>query len=290
MPSAKAVLRAGRGDHLIRTLAFAAAALLAAPAAAHDFWLQPDRFHVAPGDEVAVALLIGEPGAVEPWALEWRKVASFQDFAPDHMFDLQASLDPLEGRAPAAGRVDARLTLSMPGTHMLAFASHHALSDLPADEFAAYLEHEGLAGVIAYRKRMGTEGQRGRELYSRRAKALVQVGPTPTDSVSRPIGQTLEIVPERNPLLLAPGDMLSVRVLFHGKPLAGVSVVLESLAADARHATPTRSDAQGRAAFPVPAWGAHKINVVWGHPIADPRADYETIFASLTFERTKPPR
>lgn len=257
----------------------------AAPAAAHDFWLQPDRFRIEPGDSVTLSILIGEPGAVEPWALEWRKVASFQDFAPDHMFDLQAQLDPLEGREPGPNRADATFTLSMPGTHMLAFASHHALSDLPADHFNAYLEHEGLAGVIAHRKANGRERANGREIYSRRAKALVQVGPAPTDSVSRPIGQTLELVPERNPLALATGEPLLVRVLFRGKPLAGASVVLESLAADAVKAAPQVTDIAGRVTFPAPGAGAHKLNVVWGAPIVDPRADYETVFASLTWGR-----
>lgn len=268
-------------------LLFAALLALAplAPAAAHDFWLQPERFRVEPGDEVAVGFLIGAPGAVEPWALEWRKLAAFQDFAPDHSFDLQAQLDPLEGREPTLGRADARFTLSMPGTHMLAFASHHAASDLPAAEFNAYLEHEGLAAVLAERKRTGQEQTRGRELYSRRAKALVQVGPTPTDSVSEPIGQTLELVPERNPLLLGPGEPLAVRVLFHGKPLAGASVVLESLGPGAKHGTPQISDAAGRVTFPAPGPGAHKLNVVWSVPIADPRAEFETVFASLTWGR-----
>lgn len=261
--------------------------LWAGVASAHDFWLQPDRFRIDPGETVALSFLIGEPGSVEPWALEWRKVASFQVFAPDHMFDLQAQLEPLDGREPQQGRADATFTLSMPGTHMLAFASHHALSDLAPAEFNAYLEHEGLAGVIAHRNQAGTEQARGREIYSRRAKSLVQVGPAPTDSVSRPIGHTLELVPERNPLLLAPGEPLAVRVLFRGKPLTGASVVLESLASDAVKTPPRLTDAVGKVAFPPPAsrgWrGAHKLHVVWSVPIIDPRADFETLFASLTF-------
>ena len=96
------------------------------------------------------------------------------------MFDLQAQLDPLEGRKLGLERADARFVLQMPGTHLIAFATNHAQNDLAAPEFNEYLAHEGLAAVIADRRAKRTEGARGRELYSRRAKTLVQVRPTPT--------------------------------------------------------------------------------------------------------------
>ena len=120
-------------------------------------------------------------------------------------------------------------------------------------------------------------------LYSRRAKALVQVGAQATDTVSQPIGQTLEIVPERNPYLVKPGEPLRVVVWFHGSPLPGASVVLESLGAGATHGTPALTDSRGSASWPLPSKGDWKVNVVWSYPIDDPRADYETIFCSLTF-------
>ena len=130
--------------------------------------------------------------------------------------------------------------------------------------------------------RDGTGGTRGRELYSRRGKAIFQVGRRLTDDPVRPIGQTLEIVPARNPYALRPGEELRLRVWFRGVPLAGAQVVLERLGEVAALGAPAISDARGEVAFPF-ARGAWKANVVWSVPIEDPRADYETIFASLTF-------
>ena len=268
------------GKRILCGLAFVAAAI---PAAAHDFWIQPDRFRIEPGERVAVRFLMGEPGAVEHWATEWRKVAAFQDFAPHGVADLQASLRPLDGREPDLARADAAIRLTAPGTHIVAFASNHAVSDLAADEFNAYAAHEGLALAIAKRRLDGSGNAHGRELYSRRAKLLVQVGETATDTVSTLIGQTLEIVPERNPYLLRAGEPLRVRIWFHGAPLAGASVVMESLGANAVHGTPVISGPDGRVVFANPGAGARKVNVVWSTPITDPRAEFETVFASLSF-------
>lgn len=270
---------------LSATLATMLVATVAGSAAGHDFWIEPARFRVAPGEPVALRFLIGEPGKVEHWATEWRKVVSLQDYGPDGVTDLLAAIRPLDGVAPTPERIDAALTLAAPGTHLIAFTSAHALSDLAAPEFEAYARHEGLALVLADRAARGRTGARGRELYSRRAKALVQVGARATDMVSRPIGQTLELVPEHNPALLAPGEPLVVRVWFHGAPLAGAGVVLERLGSGAVHGVPVVSDAAGRASFPAPGAGAWKLNTVWSTPIDDLRAEYETVFASFSFAR-----
>ena len=254
-----------------------------APALAHDFWIEPSRFHVAPGRPVALRLLIGEPGKVGHWATEWRKIVSLQDYAPTGVVDELASVRPNDGHEPTLERIDATVMLRSPGTHILAFTSAHALSDLEAAPFTAYAEHEGLALVLADRAAHGRTAARGRELYSRRAKALIQVGDRPTDTVSLPIGQTLELVPDTNPYARRPGQRLRVRIWFHGTPLAGASVVLERLGAGAVHGVPVVSDAAGYVSFPAPGAGGWKLNTVWSYAIADPRADYETVFASLTF-------
>ena len=63
----------------------------------------------------------------------------------------------------------------------------------------------------------------------------------------------------------------------------GASVVMESLGANAAHGTPVISGSEGRVVFAHPGAGARKINVVWSIPILDPRAEFETVFASLGF-------
>ena len=259
------------------------ALLLAAPAAAHDFWIEPDAFRAESGMPVALRFLVGEPGAVEHWSTEWRKIVSLQDFGPDGVTDLAASIRPANPPETPLEAVDATVSLAGAGTHVLAFVSNHAVSDLPAAEFEDYARHEGLAHLIGLRAAAGKSAANGRELYSRRAKALIQIGPRATDSVSRPIGQTLEIVPLTNPALLASGTPLRLRVLFHGAPLAGASVVLEALGPEAKHGEPQITDAKGEVSFTADRTGSWKAATIWSYPIEDPRADYETIFSTLTF-------
>lgn len=264
----------------------AASVVTASAAIAHDFWLQPSAFRVARGQPIAVSIMIGDPDAAEPWELEWRKVVAFQDFGPAGIADLQDTLRPLNGAKPSLGRADATVRLTVPGTHILAFTSNHAVNDLPAAEFNAYAEHEGLAEPLAQRRREGRMAANGREIYSRRAKALIQVGPTPSGNATARIGQTLELVPERNPYALKPSEPLRLRVWFHGAPLAGASVVLERLGPGAKHGDPVLSDKQGYVSFPTQPGVAYKANVVWSYAIVDPRAEYETIFCSLVFGGT----
>lgn len=272
---------ARRSTNLI--LSVASLLATATPAHAHDFWLQPDSFHVMPGQPVPLRILIGDPEAVEHWETEWRKIVSFQDFGPDTVTDQLATIVPLNGEKPSIDRQDAVVRLHAPGTHMLAFTSNQTRSDLSADKFNPYAEHEGLALSLAKRKADGTTASNGRELYSRWAKVLVQVGRDATPGVSRPIGQTLEIVPARNPYALKPGEPLRLRIWFHGAPLPGASVVLERLGEGAAHGTPVISDSKGQVVFPIARGGQWKANVVWSYPISDPRAEYETIFCSMTF-------
>lgn len=252
---------------------------------AHDFWIQPSAFRTTPGSRIDLRFLIGEPGAVEHWATEWRKVVSLQDFGPHRVIDQLALIQPLDDAEPTIQRIDASFALSEVGTHIIAFTSAHAANDLDSAAFNDYVEHEGLVLIREHRRLKGRTGEHGRELYSRRAKALVQVGDVITDTVSQPIGQTLEIVPPINPYLLKANEPLRARIWFHGRPLAGASVVLESLGPQATHGTPIVSDQDGMVTFHPPGAGAWKINVVWSYPITDPRAEYETIFASLSFSR-----
>jgi uncharacterized GH25 family protein len=115
---------------------------------------------------------------------------------------------------------------------------------------------------------------------------LVQVGPPGADQphVTRPIGLTLEIVPERNPYAPRASDALPVRVIYEGRPLPGALVKLTNLGADEKPVAQVRTDGAGRATFSVPRRGEWLLNVVWTKPIqGDAPGDFDTTFSSLTF-------
>jgi uncharacterized GH25 family protein len=93
----------------------------------------------------------------------------------------------------------------------------------------------------------------------------------------------LELLAETSPYSLPPNGELTVRLLFHGRPLPGALVTAIRRRNGERMSV--RSDSSGRARFTFPADGAWLITSV--HMTAPPRrtnADWVSYWASLTFE------
>jgi uncharacterized GH25 family protein len=251
----------------------------ATAAEAHDFWLEPEQYAVAPGEPVSIAFTIGHAGAHEPWALRREKIAELKSCAGGRCVaepDIVADTPAQRGRAHVA--------LKTEGTAIIAFESTASFSELGAAKFDDYARQEGLTAIIADRAAAKTGKAPGRELYSRRAKALIRVGDGEPGDVSAPVGHTLEIVPLKNPYALKPGEALPLRVLYNGEPLEGATIDLDDLGDDRDPLKTAVTDAAGAASFTIDRPGDWKLMTVWGAPREDRRrADYDTIFASLTF-------
>lgn len=262
-------------------VAAAALATVAAPLAAHDFWLQPSHFWVAPSVAVPVTIQVGHGPLRQRSPIPAARVTAFQSVGPNGKVD---RLPDLHLGQPAS---DADLVFTTRGTHLILFSSNLAPSNLPALRFNAYAKVEGLTEAIRQRSLAGTSDQPGRELYSRRAKMLVQVGASdsrPQAHVTRPLGLALEIVPERNPYTSGGGDTLPVRIFYRGQPLAGALVKLNDLKFDDQPVETHLTDGSGRAVFKLRRQGNWQMNVVWSEPLPTTRqADFLTIFSSLTF-------
>lgn len=260
-------------------LAGLALILSATPAIAHDFWLQPRRFQVEPGAPLPATLQVGHGALRQRWGNASR-IVMLGDF-------FNGSRRDRRGDLRSGGPADIVTSFSSPGLHVLALQSSYAFSELPSIRFNDYAKVEGLVLPLAARQRTGASGKVGREKYSRRAKALIQVGPpTPANQAmaTRPIGLKLEIVPDRNPYALGRSRMLPLHVLYNGRRLANATVKLTSLEFDSRPIATTVTDRQGRANFRIPAVGDWLLNVIWSEPVnGDSRADFDTTFSSLTF-------
>ena len=262
-----------------RTSLFIAAILSADAAAAHDFWLQPRDFAVAVNAPVPMTIEVGHGPARQRWSAAIDRIATFAAVGPAGRKDIHTALQPPGGPA------DATIGFSQPGAYVVVLETNRAASDLPAIRFNDYIKAEGIAPAIAARAATGATDAPGRELYSRRAKAIVRVGDAATaqPQVTRPVGMTLEIVPQRDPTAAGFDMTLPVTILYEGRPLAGAFVKLNNLDFDARPVATAITDARGAATFTVPFKGLWQMNVVWTKPIKDPKADFDTVFSSLTF-------
>jgi uncharacterized GH25 family protein len=261
----------------------AVALMLAGPAAAHDFWIQPQAYPVAAPANVPIVLQVGHGASLLRSPIAARRIVRLQLVAPSG-----AITDLREGLQRSGAGPDAVLRLQAPGPHVLLLQTDDAAqSHLPALRFNDYLRAEGLTPAVALRTREGRMAQDGAESYRRCAKLVLQAGASDGRSdatVTRVYGLALEIVPERSPYAIPRAATLPVRVFYRGRPLPGALVKMTDLAADAAPFEMRLTDGAGRAVFPLPSTGAWLLNVVWTEP--QPRSaetDFETSFSSLGF-------
>lgn len=264
-----------------KSLAVIALALLAVPAVAHDFWIQPARFAIAEPGTVPVSLFVGHGKDRSRWNVSADYVMMFKTRGPDGLIDRRPLL-----RLDSSD-FDARIPLKRPGAYVFGLQSKASQSNLPAVRFNDYVVTEGITPIAEYRKRNGLERTEGKEIYSRRAKAIVQVGPIDAASIERvtkPVNLHLEIVPGRHPQALGSDRTLPVKVMFRGRPLAGALVKLTDLSNDAEPVAMQQTGRSGQTAFKIGRAGDWQLNVVWAETLRNnSQADFRTTFSSLSF-------
>ena len=270
-PRAGAVLRV----RMFLRMAVLAVASIGAPVFAHDVWIEPTTFSAQPGQTVGVQLRVGQDFVGDPLP---RDPALINQFV----------VEDAAGRKPIGGRNGADpagfLRVAVPGLLVIGYRSNSSAIELAAEKFNQYLKEEGLDAVAALRARRNETGAAGRELYSRCAKSLVFSGSTSEAQGDRLLGFTLELVAERNPYALRPGEDLPVRLIYQNRPLAGALVVAINSLHPLRKLT-ARTDSDGRVRFQLRPGGIWLVKSV--HMIQAPagsNAEWASLWASLTFE------
>jgi uncharacterized GH25 family protein len=268
-----------------RTVLLLALALLPAAACwAHDFWIDPSSFHPAPGQRVTVRLRVGQHFRGDPVP---RDPALLQRFAVVGPGGAETPVPGVPGAEPAGFA-----TLTAPGLSLIVYTGGRSPVSLDGAKFETYLAEEGLEAVRAARAKKGQTAAPVKEVFSRDAKAFLAVGGKSGAGFDRVLGLTLELIPEKDPAALAPGAELPVRLLYRGKPLAGALVA--ALPRDQPREQPdakvtARTDAAGRARLRLERPGVWLVKAVHMVPApADAQADWESFWASLTFETAKP--
>ncbi len=124
--------------------------------------------------------------------------------------------------------------------------------------------------------------------FEQYAKALINAGGIDS-SFSKPVGQTLEIVPMQNPAKLRVGDFLPVKVLFKGKPARFCQVygTYAGFSTKDDFAFATTTDAKGMAKIRILHYGPWlvKTNVKLPAPESlKDKCNEMSYTATLTFE------
>jgi uncharacterized GH25 family protein len=253
--------------------------LLASPAVAHDYWLVPETFTPKGGEKVGVRVFVGDEFKPEQEvAYQPKKTAALKLVTAAGTADVPALK---EGAKPAFA-----VTAPAAGTAVLRHDRDWSGITLKADKFTAYLKEEGLDRVIKLRADAGEADADGKERYRRYLKTILNTG-KPDDTATQRLGQTFEIVPQKNPYALKAGDELPVTVEFEGKPLAGAKVATLHRDGETLTALTATTDKDGRASFKLTKSGAWVVRSVHMRRVAgenpDPPADWESFWASVTF-------
>ncbi len=268
-----------RGTVLVAMFALGAGAT----AWAHDLFFRAPRYVLAPRSSVVIAVLSGTFSRSEN-AITRDRLAELVLAGPGgrRLVDVEhwTEKDP---------KSTLRLAFEDGGTYVLGAAIRPRLLELSGKEFAAYLVEEGLDDVVAARAAQKRQDEPSRERYSKYLKAIFQVGDA-AEAAPAALGHAAEIIPERNPYRLAPGDLLPVRCLVDGQPWARKVVF-----AGGRRGTsdqrfqPQRlvTDDEGRATVKIAGPGVWFVKLVAMREVTDPEANYESKWATLSFEVSK---
>jgi uncharacterized GH25 family protein len=264
---------------LVRASLLAAVAigsfLVPAAASAHDFWIEPSTYRPAPLQRVTLRHRVGAHFLGDPVPRDEGLLVRFAAIADDG----ERRVPGVHGRDPA-GLAQAPQT----GTLVVAYESRGSVAELTPDKLALYAEEEGVASQLP----AGWQGKAVmRDRFSRSVKSLLVVQDGGSAGFDRVAGLPLELVPLADPATLAAGGTLPLRLLWQGKPVAGIQVAALSRLDPAKPLL-ARTDGEGRVAFTLPRTGEWLVKAVKIVPAKDAAVDFESVWTSLTFVAGEP--
>jgi uncharacterized GH25 family protein len=253
---------------------------LSLPALAHDTWLLARPSAVQPGTAVTLELTSGMAYPAPETAIKPERVSRAA-------VRLAGSTSDLEDRRSAAKFLRLTAKPASPGIATLWVELAPKSIDLTPAQVQHYLDEIGASAALRQAWTEMPEPRRWRELYTKHTKAYVRVGlPAEDRSWAEPVGMSLELVPEKDPTALRPGEVLPVRLLRNGAPVAGFAVGL--VGPGSAHGILKTTDAEGRATFPIGRAGRWLLRTTHVRRSTKPEADWESNFTTVTFEVAKP--
>lgn len=252
--------------------------LAASAAKAHEFWLSPEDYTVAEGQDMVVQLRIGSGMKGVPSSFLPHDITRFEVLQGDSV-------------RPVTGRMGDQPAMVMPaeGDGLAIVVHETADSRLTYKDFAVFerfVAHKDFRTALADHAARGLPQTGFDETYRRYAKSLIAVGSGAGSD--RVVGLKIEIVALANPYTDDLSGGMPLLVLLDGAPRPNVQVEMFQTAPDGSvTSTFHRTDAEGRVTVPVlPGMEYLADNVdLRALPNDDPEAGpvWHSDWASLTF-------
>lgn len=255
-------------------LALGLALTIVGHVAAHDTFVMPQKFRVFKGETVIIGFHSSD-GFPESAQLLKR--------LQDPAVHTPSGPVPIENVKADGMRMTASITVPHSGHVIVTAVNGTATTDMKADEFVAYLKEEGLTHVVDARVQRGEADKPGKERYTMYAKTILMAD-APNDGYKKVVGFPIEMIPEKDPYQLKPGESLPVRVLFRGAPARNLDVKAASTAGEGqKQHSVGRTDVDGRINVPVTS-GKWRLKAIHMERSSKPDVEWESFWTTLTFE------
>ncbi len=251
---------------------FLTCTLLTSLANAHELWIQPMAHVVNQSELIKVTIMHGERFQGNPVARNSLMIKRYELVHPDHEAIPVAGLNTT---------VDGYIRPANEG--VIVYHTKQYQSNLPAEQFTAYLREEGLVEIERRREALGESSTPGREAYSRCAKSVILLkgGSHNPSTVDHDTGLPLEIILKD---IDTESDTIRVQALieFDNAPLAGIRVIAVSKS-DPERLIELASDAEGLVRFNANPgdWMITALHIERATEIDN--TEWESYWASSTF-------
>ena len=247
------------------------------PGHAHEAWIEPSRYTLAPGEILSAHLRVGQMFRGNSLLYNPDKFQQLQVVTNGRTEDVRGRL----GDLPAI-----RHELSGNGLHTVVYVSTgNRIGYETEEKFIRFARNEGLEWILDEHRRRGFPDRGFYETYYRHAKSLVVVGHAP--EADRPLGLKMEIVLLDRPFA-ADRSEVRAQVLWQGQPYPDAQITIFHKAPEggaARHTV--RTDADGIGRIPLVPGERYLLNAVYAEPVDDAGRSgplWITHWASITFQ------
>ncbi len=253
---------------------------LSLPILAHDLFLKLDNFFVAVKSKVSISVLNGSFQSSEN-AINFARLKDVSIVSPSGVITHPIEVDFTKNETTSFLNLEPKEV----GTYVVGLSTMTREIDLEGKDFNEYLEHDGIPDTLAERKKKKELDKKVRERYSKHVKTIFQAGDAQTENYKTVLGYPVELVPQQNPYKLKAGTTIEVLCLKDGKPLVN-QFVMSGRESNGKIVAESnvRTDKKGIAKIKLNAAGKWYVRFINMTRLSDPKLDYESKWATLTFE------
>lgn len=267
---------------MIRKAIIAALAIviIAVAVHAHDLFLKLDSYFLTPDSKATVSVMNGTFQESDA-AVARDRIVNLSLLGPGLS---ASSSDSVVWRAEEKKSV-MEFRTGAPGTYVIGISTKTRENTRTGAEFNKFLEEDGMPDVLAARKKNNELDKGATQRYSKYVRAVFQVGDALSDDYKRSLNHPIELIPQKNPYSLKPGDTIPVLCLLNGRPLSNQFVTAGWEPKDGKlNLVSARTDEKGIADFKLAAPGKWFVKTINMEKVTEPGLDYESKWATLTFE------